>query len=89
MQTEEWMKRRKEEQRMLRAHNTLTKQVNENIKELENRNGNIFPGSEFNENDNENLHLYFKSHLNFNTRIMLKLEKRISELEQKLAELNL
>jgi|TARA_R110002020_G_scaffold426224_1_gene635589 hypothetical protein len=89
MQTEEWMKRRKEEQRMLRAHNTLTKQVNENIKELENRNGNIFPGSEFNETDNENLHLYFKSHLNFNTRIMLKLEKRISELEQKLAELTL
>jgi len=87
MQTEEWMKRRKEEQRILRAHNTLTKQVNENIEELENRNGNIFSDSDSNETDNESLHLYFKSHLNFNTRIMLKLEKRISELEHKLAEL--
>tara|TARA_R110001583_G_scaffold22340_6_gene83850 strand:+ start:572 stop:838 length:267 start_codon:yes stop_codon:yes gene_type:complete len=88
MQTEEWMKRRKEEQRMLRAHNTLTKQVNENIEELENRNGDLFSNNEC-DSSTENLHLYFKSHLNFNTRIMLKLEKRISELEQKLAELNL
>ena len=89
MQTEEWMKRRKEEQRILESHDLLTKQVNENIKELENRNGNIFPNSESNETDNENFHLYFRSHLNFNTRMMLKLEKRISELEHKLAELNL
>lgn len=92
MQTEEWMKRRKEEQRILGSHDLLTKQVNENIEKLENRNGDLFSNNKcdsstvFVETSPENVYI---KQVEFNTRMMLKLEKRISELEHKLAELNL
>ena len=87
MQTEEWMKRRKEEQRILRAHNILTKQVNENIEELESRNDNLSSDNQHISSDlsfENNFHDVLRAHIEFNTRLVLKLEKRVKKLEKKI-----
>tara|TARA_R100001369_G_scaffold87934_2_gene123849 strand:- start:411 stop:734 length:324 start_codon:yes stop_codon:yes gene_type:complete len=98
MQTEEWMKRkenwidkgkrvREEDQRVQDAHTVFTNQVLENQKELENRNDDLSGDNQHNPSDlsfeNSLYNDIVKAQVQFNTRLILKLEKRIKELEKK------
>ena len=47
MQTEEWMKRKKEELRVTKAHAVFKEQVTENTKELEQRNGDLLSDNKY------------------------------------------
>ena len=99
MQTEEWMKRKKEELRVTKAHAVFKEQVTENTKELEQRNGNLLSDNECNSStvsvdtslNDFNIKEFVEAqaqHIQFNTRLILKLEKRVKELEERLRGYN-
>jgi len=85
MQPEEWAKKYEEENRVNRSWKIYSQQVNDKLEELENRNddllNNIGPDtSDVRGGD------YLRRHVAFNLRYIMRLEKRIKELEQKLKE---
>ena len=99
MQTEEWMKRKKEELRVTKAHAVFKEQVTENTKELEQRNGDLLSDNKYNSStvpadtslNDFNIKEFVEAqakHIQFNTRLILKLEKRVKELEERLRGYN-
>ena len=85
MQPEEWAKKHEEENRINRSWKIYSQQVNDKLEELENRNddllNNIGP-------DTSDVHHgdYLRRHVAFNLRYIMRLEKRIKELEERLKE---
>lgn len=99
MQTEEWMKRKKEELRVTKAHAVFKEQVTENTKELEQRNGDLLSDNKYTSStvpadtslNAFNVKEFVEAqaqHIQFNTRLILKLEKRVKELEERLRGYN-
>ena len=93
------MKRKKEELRVTKAHAVFKEQVTENTKELEQRNGDLLSDNKYNSStiptdtsvNDFNIKEVVKTqlqHIQFNTRLILKLEKRVKELEERLRGYN-
>jgi len=85
MQPEEWAKKYEEENRVNQSWKIYSQQIDGAIEELENRNddllnnigpdtSDVLPGS------------YLRKHVAFNLRYIMRLEKRIKELEERLKE---
>ena len=85
MQPEEWAKKHEEENRVNRTWKIYSQQINDKLEELENRNDDLLNNNWSNTSD---VHSgdYFRRHVAFNLRYIMRLEKRIEELEKKLKE---
>jgi len=85
MQPEEWAKKHEEENRVNRTWKIYSQQVNDKLEELENRNDDLFNNIEPDTSDVPS-GSYLRRHVAFNLRYIMRLEKRIKELEERLKE---
>ena len=85
MQPEEWAKKYEEENRVNRTWKIKSQQVKEKLEELENRNDDLLNNIGPDTSDVRSWD-YLRRHVAFNLRYIMRLEKRIKELEKKLKE---
>ena len=85
MQPEEWAKKYEEENRVNRTWKIYSQQVNDKLEELENRNDDLLNNIGPDTSDVRSWD-YLRRHVAFNLRYIMRLEKRIKELEKKLKE---
>ena len=85
MQPEEWAKKYEEENRVNRTWKIYSQQVNDKLEELENRNDDLLNNIGPDTSDVRSWD-YLRRHVAFNLRYIMRLEKRIKELEERLKE---
>ena len=85
MQPEEWAKKYEEENRVNRSWKIYSQQVNDKLEELENRNDDLLNNIGPDTSDVRSWD-YLRRHVAFNLRYIMRLEKRIKELEERLKE---